>query len=499
MQIVWFKRDLRVQDHRALVYAAQRGPVLPLFVFEPAYWQQEDASHRQWAFVVETLEALREDLADAGQPLVVRVGDMVEVLETLHKKFGATGLWSHEETGNGWTFARDKRVRDWCRGQGVPWYEIRQHGVQRRLASRSGWATQWDRFMAEPIVKAPALAPVEIETGFLPTAAHLGLAADGARDRQTGGRAAALDLLSSFLTDRGKTYRSAMSSPLTGEHACSRLSPHLAWGSLSMREVTQATWARQKDVKHRGARDGWSGALSSFSGRLHWHCHFIQKLEDAPRIEFENLHRGHDGVRPSAPDADRLAAWVRGETGLPFVDACMRSLRTTGWLNFRMRAMVMAVASYHLWLPWRAPGLELARLFTDYEPGIHWSQVQMQAGTTGINTVRIYNPVKQGRDQDPTGVFTRRWVPELAKIEDCFLHEPWKAENAGAVLGRAYPLPIVDHLSAARDARERMWAVRKGAAFRQEAQGIVTKHASRKPTRRRPRKGAAPAQLDLPL
>ncbi len=89
--------------------------------------------------------------------------------------------------------------------------------------------------------------------------------------------------------------------------------------------------------------------------------------------------------------------------GYPFLDACMRSLRATGWLNFRMRAMVMSFASYNLWLPWRATGLHLARMFTDYEPGIHWSQVQMQSGTTGINTIRIYNVVKQGYDQDPRG------------------------------------------------------------------------------------------------
>jgi deoxyribodipyrimidine photo-lyase len=252
--------------------------------------------------------------------------------------------------------------------------------------------------------------------------------------------------------------------------------------------------------------------MTSFSGRLHWHCHFMQKLEDEPRLELENLHRAYDGVRPSAPDVDRLAAWSAGETGLPFVDACMRSLRATGWLNFRMRAMVMAVASYHLWLHWREPGLELARLFTDYEPGIHWPQTQMQSGTTGINTVRIYNPVKQGHDQDPTGAFVRQWVPELAAIPDTHVQEPWKAENAGQVLGRVYPHPIVDHLAAAREARDAVWAVRRGGAFRNQAAAIQDKHGSRKsgvPNRGRgAAKQKAPkpkaskpkaAQLSLPL
>jgi deoxyribodipyrimidine photo-lyase len=229
---------------------------------------------------------------------------------------------------------------------------------------------------------------------------------------------------------------------------------------------------------------------------------FIQKLEDEPRLEFENLHSKYDGIRPSAPDQERLYAWANGETGLPFVDACMRYLKATGWLNFRMRSMVMATASYHLWLHWRAPGQQLARYFTDYEPGIHWSQVQMQSGTTGINTVRIYNPVKQGYDQDPTGVFTRKWVPELEPIGDRYLQEPWKAENASEVLGRAYPMRIVDHMAAARTARDRIWAVRKGADFRKEASAVVAKHGSRKsgiPNRGRTGKKTNPAQLSLPF
>ena len=336
--------------------------------------------------------------------------------------------------------------------------------------------------MAEPITSKPVLKAVSSELGAIPSARDLGLPTDRPVDRQPGGREAAVERLQSFLHVRGETYRTAMSSPLQGAEACSRLSPHLAWGTLSMREAAQATWARQRDLKAQSgrAKSQWRGSLSSFTGRLHWHCHFIQKLEDEPRIEFENLHKGYDGIRPSAPDSERLQAWARGETGLPFVDACMRSLRATGWLNFRMRAMVMATASYHLWLDWRAPGLELARLFTDYEPGIHWSQVQMQSGTTGINTVRIHNPVKQGHDQDPTGAFTRRWVPELAAIPDRHLQEPWMAENADAILGRAYPRPIIDHLAAAKEARQKVWAVRGNSKFRAQAASIQTKHGSRK-------------------
>ena len=139
--------------------------------------------------------------------------------------------------------------------------------------------------------------------------------------------------------------------------------------------------------------------------------------------------------------------------------------------------MVQSFASYHLWLDWRQTGLHLARQFTDYEPGIHWSQVQMQSGTTGMNTVRIYNPVKQGRDQDPEGVFTRRWLPELRDVPNEFLQEPWRWDGARRL---SYPPPIIDVIEAARTARQAIWAVRKGGAFRAEAARVIEKHASRK-------------------
>ena len=463
--VLWFKRDLRITDHAALAAAAEAGPTVALYVVEPDYWALPDTSARQWEFTGECLEDLSHQI-----PLIIRRGLVTDALEEL----GATALYSHEETGNAWTYRRDLAVRHWCAARGVPWQEFPQSGVVRRLKGRDGWAARRECYVRQPQIAPVALEAPAIDQGHLPSATDLGLAPDPCPDRQRGGRGEALSLLGSFLTERGQTYRKAMSSPVEGEWACSRLSPYLALGVISCREAAQAAAARKAEVA--GTRDGWIGSLNSFTSRLAWRDHFMQKLEDEPRIETHCLHRAYEGMRGT--DAARLKAWADGQTGIPFVDACMRYLTHTGWINFRMRSMLQAVASYHLWLDWRSSGMVLARRFTDYEPGIHWSQAQMQSGTTGMNTVRIYNPIKQGKDQDPTGAFTRRWVPEIAHLPDADLQEPWRAGGTPD-----YPDAIVDVTTAAREAREKIFAVRNGTAFRQEANAIVKKHASRKKDR----------------
>jgi deoxyribodipyrimidine photo-lyase len=501
--LIWFKRDLRIHDHPAMTRAAALGAVLPVYVVEPDLWQQPDASARQWAFTAETLDSLRADLARLGAPLVVRTGEVVEVLDRLCRQHHIARILSHEETGNLWTFARDRRVAAWARQAGLLWEELPQQGVIRRLPHRDGWARRRDAFASAPQLPAPdALRPVPgVEPGAIPTARALRLPDDPCAHRQTGGRDRALALLDSFLTTRGEPYRAAMSSPLTGERACSRLSAHLALGALSSREVVQAATARA--AERPGGR--WPGALASFQSRMAWRDHFIQKLETEPQIEIRALHRAADSLRPRDPDPLRLHAWQQGETGLPFLDACMRYLRATGWLNFRMRSMVMAVASYHLWLDWRATGAVLARRFTDYEPGIHWPQVQMQAGVTGINTIRIYNPVKQGHDQDPTGAFTRRWVPELAPVPDAFLQEPWKWPGARGLLGRLYPEPIVDVTASARAARDACWGLRKERRHDPDIAEVIERHASRADPRfvndrtPRPRRRSDAGQMSFDL
>lgn len=495
-EIVWFKRDLRLADHWPLAEAARRGPVLGVYVYEPEILESAEFEASHLVFINEALRELRQAFRARGGELLLRWGEAVAVLEGLRAELRFRRLWSHEETGNLITFRRDQRVQRWCREQGIEWREFRQDGVIRRLRSRDGWAAAWERTMNSPCASVPErLGPgAAVEPGDFLEPESAGLGPTGKPEAQRGGETVGLATLDSFLSGRGVDYRKAMSSPLTGFDACSRLSPYLAWGCVSMRTVAQAARRRRESLAEERACGlpvdrRWFGSLTSFEARLRWHCHFMQKLETEPRIEFENFSPVYNGLREEFTDTAegqrRFQAWTEGQTGYPMIDACIRSVRETGWLNFRMRAMLVSFASYHLWLHWRPTAVWLGRHFLDFEPGIHFSQFQMQSGTTGINTLRIYSPAKQLVDQDPRGEFVRRWVPELTGVPLAFLAQPEKMptevqRQAGCRIGRDYASPIVEHALACREAKAQIGEIRRREEARADARRVYVTHGSRK-------------------
>ncbi|MFN2323747.1 MAG: FAD-binding domain-containing protein, partial [Trueperaceae bacterium] len=392
IDVVWFKRDLRVRDHAPLAAAAADpapGGTVYLYVYEPELLAHPTHHPAHLRFVDAALAELRTDLCARGADLTLRVGAMPDVLARLHTELGPIRtLRSHQETGHAVSYARDRRVRAWCDAHGVAWSESVQDGVQRGLRHRDGWAQRWARAMAAPEVAVPERLPrtPDPDPGPRRTAAELGLAGDAMPDALPGGRQAAEARLDGFLRVRGREYTAAMASPVAGWEACSRVSADLAVGTLSLKVARQASEGRALEVA--GWDPVWARSLRSFERRLAWRSHFMQKLESEPAIEHRATNRALDDLRADGWDEARFAAWRDGQTGYPLIDAGMRALAAGGWVNFRLRATLVSFATYHLWLDWRPVATELARRFLDYEPGIHYPQVHMQSGVTGVNTIR---------------------------------------------------------------------------------------------------------------
>ncbi|MDF1763050.1 MAG: deoxyribodipyrimidine photo-lyase, partial [Oleibacter sp.] len=360
LQIVWFKRDLRIHDHAAIAAAAARGPVICIYIFEAAYWQLPDTSQRQWDFIRESLEDLQQQLLAVGGRLQLLAGDCADVFQQLRTQCGPFELHSHEETGNYWTFQRDRAVKAWCKTQQIDWHEHPQFGVRRASKTqgrhnRDDWANYWHQFMHSPLTPTPVSiewADSRDETGFilnnneLPNSHSLPMRVSNdplpCPYQQHGGRRRALAVLESFMTLRGERYRGSISSPLTAESACSRLSPYLAYGCISMKEVVKRLADAQVQVSSNDLSQFqsnyqskyWTGSLAAFESRLWWHCHFIQKLEDQPDMEWRNLHPAMASLQRTM-NTTYFDAWQYGRTGWPMVDACMRYLHCHGWINFR--------------------------------------------------------------------------------------------------------------------------------------------------------------------
>lgn len=485
---VWLKRDFRVQDHKPLFDASQRGSCAAFFVFEDSWLKHASTSSIHLQFVQQSLQEVHRDLSKLGIPILFFKGDLLETLRTLKSRAGLRALFSHQETGLDWSFQRDLAVGRWCRDQGVSWTEHKQFSVIRRLKDRNTWNRCRPKIIDRSLVPKPKPQKPITTEARLPGEIDLReIHVQPQPDVQQGGRTSGEALLESFLSERGQNYRAEMSSPVTAFDSCSRLSPHIAWGTLSLTEITSRLREARTELRLLDGDVGrsWLQSLKSFESRLWWHCHFIQKMESEPEIEFHNMNRGFDGMRENDFDEAKFEAWTAGETGFPMIDACMKALKQYGWINFRARAMLISFASYQLWLHWKKTSQHLARLFVDFEPGIHYSQIQMQSGVTGINTIRIYSPTKQGLDQDPQGEFIKRMLPALEPLDGSQVHSPEKVPPMmqmmlGCVVGKDYPMPIVDPKESYNEAKKRIFSWKSNPEVRRLAKEVYLKHGSRK-------------------
>lgn len=498
MNIVWFKKDLRIEDHGPLVSAMKNRNSIGLFVIEDKWLQSDEFDPCHLKFALECLRELKSSLKMIGVPLLVAKGDVCQVFEELRLKVGIEAVYSHRETGSWWTYDRDRAVKKYLKSAQIGWHEFDQFGVFRPLNSRDEWTSRRQALINSPIFVLDG----RLESNFLKSPSNLDginwIEVDSASEgqicgrssektkAQIGGRIQAKLILNSFLTGRVDRYIKSISSPSLSFNGSSRLSPYITWGCLSIKEIhAEIGESRTQNLVPPYMQPQFLKNLKHFEDRLWWHCHFVQKLETEPKLEFQNQNIGFDGMREAAFDNERFLAWKEGRTGFPLVDASMRALKLHGWINFRMRAMLMSFASYQLWLHWRPTAQHLARQFVDFEPGIHFSQAQMQSGVTGINAIRIYSPVKQAQERDADGEFIKQYCPELAGLDGGDLFEPHKmssmAQNMFDVkLGKDYPFPIVDPDVSYREAKERVFEWSSRQSVRKASREVFRKLGSRK-------------------
>lgn len=477
INVLWLKRDLRLTDHEPLYCASQHDlPLLIIYVFEPELINDKHYGTRHWRFIWQSLQELNAQLSKHQASIHISTCSVIDTFEHIRKRHVINNLFSHEEVGIDVTFQRDQAVRSWCTEQNINWQEFQNGAVIRGLKSRQHWDKAWNQFMRSEInaIDLADIKWVQLADRLEPEYCKQWQQHDP--EFQAGGTSHAQATLDSFFQARGEKYHRLISKPEASRHSCSRMSPYLAWGNISLRSMYQQL------LKHWN-KPYWRRALAGLSSRLHWHCHFIQKFESESRMEFAALNRGYEAMTYRDGDAAKadLDKWKQGQTGFPLVDACMRCLQRTGYINFRMRAMLVSFLCHNLQLDWRWGVEHLASLFLDFEPGIHYAQFQMQAGLMGVNTVRIYNVVKQSKDHDPDGIFIKKWLPELSNIPAVQVHEPWlltalEQQLYAFDLKRDYHEPCVDIQTSARASKSILYGWRKKPLVKTEIKRILETH-----------------------
>ena len=455
--VLWHRRDLRVADNPAVTYATHEyDTVCPLFVFDPHFYTDGslvcDARRR---FLHESLDDLREQYAERGVDLVLAHGDPETVLGQFVDRAWDV-VTTAEPTGR-YGRRRDDRLADRF---GVTFVD--GDGLRRGVDDpRENWSDH-----VETYFETDTVAPDESGFGDHGVGSRVGTSDitayyDVSSEKTgvpKGGRRAGLARLDRFV-DVIRSYPSSISSPTAAETGTSRLSGYLRFGCLSVREVYQRV--------QRDAPDG--RGQSMFVSRLYWNRHYNQKLEDWPGWMDTAVNPVFRAFNRSNYDADLVDAWKRGETGFPMVDASTRCLRETGWLNFRMRAMCASFFGYILEQPWQVGADWFYYHLVDADPAINYTQWQMQTGVTGVHSMRIYNPRKQVRDNDPDGEFVYRFVPELRDLPAEYLDHPEKTplhvqSECGVEIGDDYPRPVVDYEAKRQSAQERFGRLRERAS-----------------------------------
>jgi len=481
----WIKQDMRLFDNEVLVQArSSASKLLPVYFFEPSVIHGPDASVMHAQGKRQGLISLRKNLQYFGSDICILHDEIIPSLEKIKKEYAFDIIFSQEEIGLNHTFDRDKQVRIWCRDNNIRWIEVPYPGVQRgRSHIRDGYSERFQKYLNGSLLGIPvlrgALPKISLLNNTIPTLIELGYENSPEHIRSVGERSAQ-EVLDDFLSRRIHQYSGGISSMNSADTACSRLSIQLAYGTISLRAIMHASDVCYQEVRNNSGKDAQQikKSLRSFTSRLFWHSHFIQKLESEVVMEFHSQNKAYDDSLPVVSGEElnqRLLAWKQGLTGFPYIDACIRYYNRYGWLNFRGRAMITSFAIHGLRIPWNIIMYELAKKMSDYIPGIHVPQIHMQAGLTGINTLRVYSPDKQMHEQDPHAVFIRSWVPELSgyEAEEIFMHS-LETPLPG------YIIPIIDFKKESKIYKDAWYTIKKTDFAKTESRRVYAKHGSRK-------------------
>ena len=471
INVFWFKRDLRLLDNEPLNNAvSQKEKLLLIYCFEPCLKKNKHYSTKHWNFIKESINDLNIYLKNIDTHIHTYNKEITDVLKEIQEKFIVKKIFSHNETGLNVTYERDIFLKEYCQDNSIQWEEEINNGVFRGLKNRKNWIKKWQDHMKSPVV----LFKGE-KNDFINIKKNQYFKVKDSKILQKGGASSGIKYLDSFLDSRHTKYQNNISKPEASRTSCSRLSPYISWGNIS----TRYAWQRAKEQIQNGKS---KFQLNGFTSRLRWQAHFIQKFEMECEMEFRSVNKGYQNLEKPI-NKKYIYAWEKGKTGYPLVDASMRCVVETGYLNFRMRALLVSFLTHHLWQPWQSGVIHLARNFLDFEPGIHYSQFQMQAGETGINMIRIYNPTKNAKEHDKEGIFIKKWIPELKKIPTPLLFEPWKMslidqETYECKIGKDYPNPIVDISETYKYAASKLWRIKSDPKVKEESSRILQKHTN---------------------
>jgi len=460
--IVWIRRNLREYDNTAIIKAAEEHrKVIPVYIVDKKYFREQTLGYPRVKFWRESLTELKQNLLrHKSKDLVIRHGEPLERLEGLIQETEADALYFNRD----YTPYSRKRDKEIIEKLEIPVKTFKDHVMFEKdeiLTEKETpykvygyYKRKWfQREKRKPQKPEDYSVPV-VNSSQIPTLEELGFQKpDHMGEIWSGGRKEGLKRLEKFKQQIG-AYKNERDYP--AKDATSKLSPHIKFGTLSIREIY---WESERTRRNQ-ATEG----IETWQEELAWRDFYYQVLWHNPQTVNQPFLEQYNQLDwRSKEDVEEVwERFINGKTGFPFVDAGMRQLKQTGWMHNRLRMLVTSFACKDLWLDWKDVHNYYKKMFIDADiasmvGGIQWAY---SIGTDAQPYFRVFNPTSHAEKYDPDGEYIKKWVPELQNVPDSYLYTPWRMpeyvqQNADIIIGKDYPEPIVNHDERRKEAIER--------------------------------------------